>query len=132
MAIPAPGKELTFPFICSGRFSQRIGVSLAHLQVQPPLGDTSCRLETGLPTCQDKCSALQIDSSQGDIQGPLILCNRPVKPHCPFAHYPAQMPERALRAAVSCNPTVCKSLVWAINVEVSIATGTAFISLGYT
>lgn len=135
MAIPALGKELMFPFTCSSRFSQRIGVSLAHLQVQSPLGDTSCRLETGLPTCQGKCSILQIDSSQGAIQGPLTLCNRPVKPHWLFAHHPTQTPERdvgELRAAVSCNPTICEPPVWAINVEVSIATGTAFISLGYT
>ena len=43
------------------------------------------------------------------MQGPLILCNRPVKPHCLFAHHTAQKPERdeeALRAALGCNPTI--------------------------
>lgn len=45
----ALGREVTFLSIHSGRFSQRIRVSLAHLQVWSPSGDISCRLETWLP-----------------------------------------------------------------------------------
>lgn len=71
------------------------------------------------------------DSSQGTTD----LCNRPVKPHCLFAHHTTQKSERdveTLSAAVGCNPTVWELPVWATNVEVGISTGTAFISLGYT
>lgn len=52
MALLALGRELTFLSIHSGRLSQWIRVSLARLQVQSPLGDTSCKLETRLCTCQ--------------------------------------------------------------------------------
>lgn len=78
-----------------------------------------------------KCSVLQGTA----LKGPLILCNRPVKPHCLFAHHTTQKSERdveTLSAAVGCNPTVWELLVWATNVEVGISTGTAFISLDYT
>lgn len=52
----ALGSKVTSLSIHSGRFSQRIRVSLAHLQVWSPLRDISYRLETRLPRCQAKYS----------------------------------------------------------------------------
>lgn len=62
----ALGSKVTSLSIHSSRFSQRIRVSLAHLQ--SALTDISYRLETRLPRWQAKCSVLQVNSSSDTIQ----------------------------------------------------------------
>lgn len=88
MALLALGRELTFLFIHSGRLSQWIRVSLAHLQVQSPMGDTSCKLETRLCTCQANALSFRSTAPKVLPRDHWSLCNKPVRPRCLFATTP--------------------------------------------
>lgn len=101
-ALLALGRELTFLSIHSGRLSQWIRVSLAHLQVQSPLGDTSCKLEPGFALARQVLSPFRLTAPKVLPRGHWSLCNRPVRPRCLFAHHTTRKPEKdveALRAA---------------------------------